>query len=139
MTLIDEKIAEMERHLKTLSEKLDKMKATKKKEKAKKSTSKPATQDKEKEREKPRPKTASKTPAKSPARPPSKAPEKKKAPVKRHKPAYTSSDEDIPVITFEQKKELSDAINNFEGDKLANVVQIIHSSMPHLRDVSFYF
>ncbi|KAG0324703.1 hypothetical protein BG004_003384 [Podila humilis] len=100
------------------------------------SSSKPLVHEekKEKERDKPRSKTASKTPAKAPARPPSKGPEKKKPPVKRPKPAYTSSDEDVPMITFEQKKELSDAINNFEGDKLANVVQIIHSSMPHLRD-----
>ncbi|KAG0289366.1 hypothetical protein BGZ98_003852 [Dissophora globulifera] len=130
----DEKIAEMERHLKTLAEKLKQMKAAKKKEKTERKT-KPS-------QEKPvKPKIASKSPAKTPAKPaPVKAPvpERKKAPVKRSRPVYSSdssdSEDDVPVVTFEQKKELSDSINKFEGDKLANVVQIIHSSMPHLRD-----
>lgn len=137
----DDKIAEMERHLKTLSEKIRLMKAaTKKKEKVeKKAPVKAAPQDKPV-----KPKTAAKTPAKAPPKPaPAKAPapEKKKAPPKRSRPVYSSSsgsssssEEDVPMITFEQKKELSDSINNFEGDKLANVVQIIHSRMPHLRD-----
>ncbi|KAI8361275.1 Bromodomain-containing protein [Mortierella sp. GBAus27b] len=131
----DEKIAEMERHLKTLSEKLKQMKAAKKKERADKKSAK-ATQDKPS-----KPKTASKTPAKAPAKttpPKAAAPERKKAPVKRSRPVYSSDDssseDDVPTITFEQKKELSDSINKFEGEKLANVVQIIHNSMPHLRD-----
>lgn len=150
VTFIDEKIAEMERHLKTLAEKLRMMKATKKKEKTERKSSSNASQEKSA-----KPKTASKAPAKPPAKAAAKAPakpapakapavEKKKAPVRRSKPVYSSSssgssssdEEDVPLITFEQKKELSDSINNFSGDKLANVVQIIHSSMPHLRDVS---
>lgn len=134
---LDEKIAEMERHLKTLSDKLKQMKAAKKKEKVDKKSAK-TTQDKP-----PKPKTASKTPAKAPAKttpPKVSAAGGKKAPVKRSRPVYSSeessSEDDVPTITFEQKKELSDSINKFEGEKLANVVQIIHSSMPHLRDVS---
>ncbi|KAI7820013.1 hypothetical protein BC939DRAFT_458684 [Gamsiella multidivaricata] len=133
----DEKIAEMERHLKTLSEKLKQMKAAKKKEKAEKKSAKASSQEKPAKS-----KTASKTPAKTPAKPApvkASAPERKKVPIKRSRPVYTSesessSEEDVPTITFEQKKELSDSINKFEGDKLANVVQIIHNSMPHLRD-----
>jgi bromodomain-containing factor 1 len=136
----------MERHLKTLSEKIRLMKAaTKKKEKVeKKPPVKPAPQEKPV-----KPKAAAKTPVKAPPKPaPAKAPapEKKKAPPKRSRPVYSSSsgsssssEDDVPMITFEQKKELSDSINNFEGDKLANVVQIIHSRMPHLRDVSRLF
>lgn len=143
---VDDKIAEMERHLKTLSDKLKLMKASKKKEKTeKKPVAKPAPEKVVK------PKVAAKTtPQKAPPKPvPVKAqapvPEKKKTPVKRSRPVYSSSsdsssssEEDVPVITFDQKKELSDAINHFEGDKLANVVQIIHSSMPHLRDVMIH-
>ncbi|KAI7819147.1 Bromodomain-containing protein [Gamsiella multidivaricata] len=94
-------------HLKTLSEKLETMKATKKKEKGdKKSTSK-APQEKNRH--------------------------KKTSSAKKSRTVHTSSDEDV-TITFEQKKELSDRINDLEGDQLAKVVQIIHDSMPHLRD-----
>ncbi|KAF9397339.1 hypothetical protein BGX21_008954, partial [Mortierella sp. AD011] len=122
----DDKIAEMERHLKTLSEKIETMKATKKKEKGDKKVPTKLPQEKSK------PKASSKPP-KSP-KSPTKVLEKKKPSIKRSRPVYSSSDEDVPMITFEQKKELSDSINNFEGDKLANIVQIIHDSMPHLRD-----
>ncbi|KAK3825664.1 MAG: Bromodomain-containing protein [Benniella sp.] len=122
----DDKIAEMERHLKSLSEKLETMKATKKKEKSdRKSVPKPPP-------EKPKPKVVPSVPRES-----SKTTEKKK-PTKRSEPRYTSSDDDdeddVPRITFEQKRELSERINEFEGHQLANVVQIIHDSMPHLRD-----
>jgi len=127
----------MERHLKTLSEKLKQMKAAKKKEKVDKKSTKGASDKPSK------PKTASKTPAKAPAKttaPKANAADRKKVPVKRSRPLYSSEDssseDDVPTITFEQKKELSDSINKFEGEKLANVVQIIHNSMPHLRDVS---
>ncbi|KAF9435155.1 hypothetical protein BGZ76_006802 [Entomortierella beljakovae] len=118
----DDRIAEMERDLKTLSERLETMKAIKKKDKGDKKPS--GKHHLEKQKPKPLPK-----PPKSP-----KPVEKKKSSSKRSRPIYSSSEEDIPMITFEQKKELSDCINNFEGDKLANVVQIIHDSMPHLRD-----
>jgi len=36
----------------------------------------------------------------------------------------------IPVITMEQKKELSESINNLPPEKLGEVVQIIQESMP---------
>ena len=133
--LTDEKIAEMERHLKTLAEKLKQMKAAKKKDKTDRKTIKPS-------QEKPvKPKVAAKTPAKTPVKPTATkapVPERKKVPLKRSRPVYSSessdSEDDVPNITFDQKKELSDSINKFEGEKLATVVQIIHSSMPHLRD-----
>ncbi|KAF9998141.1 hypothetical protein BGZ65_006336, partial [Modicella reniformis] len=122
----DDKIAEMERHLKSLSEKLETMKATKKKERSDRKSIPKITP------EKPKPKPA---PVPSAPKEPAKAVEKKK-PASKKSQTYTSSDEDddVPIITFEQKKELSERINEFEGHQLATVVQIIHDSMPHLRD-----
>ncbi len=40
---------------------------------------------------------------------------------------------EVREITFDEKKELSEAINLLSGDKLSRVVQIIHESMPHLQ------
>ncbi|KAI9313053.1 Bromodomain-containing protein [Dichotomocladium elegans] len=40
--------------------------------------------------------------------------------------------EELPEFTFEQKKDLSERINNLTGDKLNTVVSIIQSSMPNL-------
>ncbi|CAO3573197.1 unnamed protein product [Mortierella alpina] len=120
----DDKIAEMERHLKSLSEKLETMKEAKLKGKGEKKAEPKLAQEKAA-----KPSTAFKTP-KSPVR----APEKR---TKRSRTVITSSDEDedeVPTITFKQKKELSEKINNLDAQKLGTVVQIIHSSMPHLRD-----
>lgn len=44
--------------------------------------------------------------------------------------------DEIREITFEEKKELSEAINTLAGDKLGRVVQIIHESMPQLQGES---
>ena len=44
--------------------------------------------------------------------------------------------EDNDVLSFEQKKELSDAIGQLDGQKLERVIQIIHEGVPEIRDVS---
>lgn len=59
------------------------------------------------------------------------------------KPAKTSSKKkgskkpiaDDDVLTFEQKKDLSESIGKLEGTKLEKVIQIIHEGVPEIRDV----
>jgi hypothetical protein len=46
---------------------------------------------------------------------------------------------DDDVLTFEQKKDLSEAIQKLDGTKLERVIQIIHEGVPEIRDVSFVF
>lgn len=43
---------------------------------------------------------------------------------------------DDDVLTFDQKKDLSEAISRLEGSKLERVIQIIHEGVPEIRDVS---
>jgi len=43
---------------------------------------------------------------------------------------------DDDVLTFEQKKDLSEAIGKLDGAKLERVIQIIHEGVPEIRDVS---
>lgn len=47
-------------------------------------------------------------------------------------PKRPSAVEEFPEFTFDQKKDLSDRINNLQGDDLNTVVQIIQNSMPNL-------
>ncbi len=42
---------------------------------------------------------------------------------------------DDDVLSFEQKKELSDTIGKLDGTKLERVIQIIHEGVPEIRDV----
>ncbi|KAG0267915.1 hypothetical protein BGZ95_002708, partial [Linnemannia exigua] len=124
----DDKIAAMERDLKTLSEKLETMKATKKKEK---SSKQPPSKPLQEKQEKPTKLKSSSTSKSS-----SKTHEHKASSSKRSRPVYASSDDDddVPTITLKQKQELSENISRLEGDKLGKVIQIIHRSMPQLRD-----
>jgi len=46
----------------------------------------------------------------------------------------TSAPVDDDVLTFEQKKDLSEAISNLEGMKLEKVITIIHEGVPEIRD-----
>jgi bromodomain-containing factor 1 len=46
--------------------------------------------------------------------------------------------EELPEFTFDQKKDLSERINNLTGDRLNTVVDIIRSSMPNLDGVSHH-
>lgn len=41
---------------------------------------------------------------------------------------------DDDVLTFEQKKDLSEAIQTLDGTKLEKVIQIIHEGVPEIRD-----
>ena len=50
------------------------------------------------------------------------------------KSAALAGDDD--VLTFEQKKDLSEAIQTLDGQKLERVIQIIHEGVPEIRDVS---
>lgn len=43
---------------------------------------------------------------------------------------------DEEVLSFEQKKDLSETIQNLDGVKLERVIQIIHEGVPEIRDVS---
>jgi hypothetical protein len=43
---------------------------------------------------------------------------------------------DDDVLTFDQKKDLSEAIAKLDGVKLEKVIQIIHEGVPEIRDVS---
>ena len=57
---------------------------------------------------------------------------------KRKRPVKSKSEDDLlPEFTFEQKKDLSESINNLDGNQLNTVVQIIQSSMPNLDGVCF--
>ena len=49
------------------------------------------------------------------------------------KSAAVPGDDD--VLTFEQKKDLSEAIQTLDGQKLERVIQIIHEGVPEIRDV----
>jgi bromodomain-containing factor 1 len=64
---------------------------------------------------------------------------KQPAAVKRKTVNYSSDDSSDDEFTFEQKRDLSEMINNLTGDDLNTVVSIIQSSMPNLSGVSFYF
>jgi len=56
------------------------------------------------------------------------AAKKKSAPKKAQIP-------DDDVLSFEQKKDLSEAIQTLDGQKLERVIQIIHEGVPEIRDV----
>lgn len=40
------------------------------------------------------------------------------------------------TLSFDQKKDLSEAITTLDGQKLEKVIQIIHEGVPEIRDVS---
>ena len=58
----------------------------------------------------------------------------KSAPKKRSSKKSAIPDDD--VLSFDQKKDLSETIQNLDGDKLERVIQIIHEGVPEIRDVS---
>ncbi|KAF8807195.1 Bromodomain-containing protein [Phlegmacium glaucopus] len=59
------------------------------------------------------------------------APKQPKAPSKK-KAKKNIADDDI--LSFEQKKDLSESISKLEGSKLEKVIQIIHEGVPEIRD-----
>lgn len=50
---------------------------------------------------------------------------------KKGKKSITEND----VLTFEQKKALSESIGQLDGAKLEKVIQIIHEGVPEIKDV----
>ncbi|KDQ63862.1 hypothetical protein JAAARDRAFT_29913 [Jaapia argillacea MUCL 33604] len=87
-----------------------------------KGTTKPK---KEKKKEKPAPvASTSKIP---------KAPKPQPAPPKK-KGGKKAAVEEQDVLSFEQKKDLSEAIQKLDGTKLEKVIQIIHEGVPEIRD-----
>ncbi|KAI8995316.1 Bromodomain-containing protein [Trametes punicea] len=107
-------IADMETQIENMKNHLASLKRPKEKKEKKKE-----------KREKPTP------PAASTSKPPpkqSKAPSAPKS--KKGKKPVTDDD----VLTFEQKKDLSDTISKLDGVKLERVIQIIHDGVPEIRD-----
>ena len=84
----------------------------------------PKDKKKKKDREKPQVASGSKSSNKT-----SKSSSKKKS----KKPI---ADDD--VLTFEQKKDLSEAIGKLDGTKLEKVINIIHEGVPEIKDVSIH-
>jgi len=107
-------IAAMETQIETMRNSISALKNQKEK-KSKKSKKKDASA--------PTPATASKAAKKD-----TKAPPKKKAAPKK---AQIPDDD---VLSFEQKKDLSEAIQTLDGQKLERVIQIIHEGVPEIRD-----
>jgi len=108
-------IAAMESQIETMRSSISALKHQKEK-KSKKSKKKDASAS--------NPATASKG-AKKEAKAP---PKKKSAPKKAQIP-------DDDVLSFDQKKDLSEAIQTLDGQKLERVIQIIHEGVPEIRDV----
>ena len=109
-----ETIAAMESQIETMRNSISALK-TQKEKKSKKSKKKDASST-----------TAA---ASKGAKKEAKAPTKKKA---AHKKAQIPDDD---VLSFEQKKDLSEAIQTLDGQKLERVIQIIHEGVPEIRDV----
>lgn len=60
----------------------------------------------------------------------------KQIPQKPGKKKKTKTLPDEEVLSFEQKKDLSETIQTLDGAKLERVIQIIHEGVPEVRDVS---
>ncbi|KAI0670108.1 Bromodomain-containing protein [Trametes maxima] len=92
------------------------------------SLKRPAEKKKKEKKEKPQKATP---PVASTSKPPPKQTKVPPAPkAKKGKKPVTDDD----VLTFEQKKDLSDTISKLDGAKLERVIQIIHEGVPEIRD-----
>ena len=69
---------------------------------------------------------------------PPKANGKKATPSNGHKKTSKRPVTDDDVLSFEQKKQLSDSIGLLDGARLEKVIQIIHEGVPEIRDVRCY-
>ena len=63
-------------------------------------------------------------------------PKQAKTPTSSKKKTAKKPINDDDVLSFEQKKDLSDTIGKLDGAKLERVIQIIHEGVPEIRDVS---
>ena len=80
-----------------------------------------------------------KKPVKQRASPPVASSSKASKPSKPSKKRSSKKHAEIPgedVLSFEQKKDLSETIQQLDGDKLEKVIHIIHEGVPEIRDVS---
>ncbi|KAI8331780.1 Bromodomain-containing protein [Chlamydoabsidia padenii] len=111
----DDRIAELERHIANISQQIASIKSTKKKSDKSKSTKRKSISKSS---------TSKKTSSAKDTKPPSKP---RRRPTTKQRPRKPS--EPLPEFTFEQKKDLSESINNLSGDRLNTVVSIIQSSM----------
>lgn len=58
-----------------------------------------------------------------------------KSPSKKSKKKVVGDDD---VLSFDQKKELSEMIGKLDGAKLEKVIAIIHEGVPEIRDVCLF-
>lgn len=115
-------IAEMEKQIEAMRGTISALKQQKKEKPPKKAA-----------RQQPTPAASSSSkPAKAAASSSKKASTTKKS---GKKSAAVPGDDD--VLTFEQKKDLSEAIQTLDGQKLERVIQIIHEGVPEIRDVRY--
>jgi Bromodomain extra-terminal - transcription regulation len=121
-------IAQLEKQIETMKGNLEALKSEHRNKERKKK------QQKAKERE-PLP------PPPPPPRAPPK-PQPKASTSTTKKKSSSTAKKPIPdddVLTFEQKKDLSETIGKLEGAKLEKVINIIHEGVPEIRDVSSLF
>ncbi|CAO3589782.1 unnamed protein product [Absidia cylindrospora] len=127
----DDRIAELERHIANISQQIASIKSTKKK--SDKSSSKSASSSGTKRKASGSGQRSTTNNKKSSAS--SSTTKDKPAPKPRRRPSAKQAQprklsiHELPEFTFEQKKDLSENINNLSGDRLNTVVSIIQSSM----------
>ncbi|TFY59503.1 hypothetical protein EVJ58_g5736 [Rhodofomes roseus] len=109
-------IADMESQIESMRNNLESMKKTKQPKKEKK-------EKKEKKKAPPPVASTSKAP-----------PKQAKTPTTSKKKTAKRPVLDDDVLSFEQKKDLSDTIGKLDGAKLEKVIQIIHEGVPEIRD-----
>ena len=114
------RIAELESQIEHMNRTLEGLKKDKSKTKKK---------EKKPKQEKPPVPSTSK-----PAPKPAKAAPPKPSTKKNNKRPIADDD----VLSFEQKKDLSDTIAKLDGTKLERVIQIIHEGVPEIRDVRYH-
>ncbi|KAI8889734.1 Bromodomain-containing protein [Backusella circina FSU 941] len=114
----DDKIAELERHIASISQQIASIKS--KKKPVEKTARRPSRSTKEK-------KTATREKKKRTNSTSSSHTKKMNHTAKRK-----TTVAELPEFTFDQKKDLSEEINNLTGERLNTVVTIIQNSMPNL-------
>ncbi|KIY51397.1 Bromodomain-containing protein [Fistulina hepatica ATCC 64428] len=124
--LRQQRIAEMESQIAQMQNNLNELRA------------KPPKKKKEKKervhhipRHQPVASTSKPPPQPKPPKPPKTSTSKKKSSGSSNKRRPLPDDD---VLSFEQKKDLSEAIGNLDGTKLEKVIAIIHDGVPEIRD-----
>ncbi|KAI9301321.1 Bromodomain-containing protein [Cunninghamella echinulata] len=123
---VDDRIAELERHILTITQEIQSIKSGKKK--TDRSTSKSTT----KKRKPTKPSTTANKKQQQIDQPVKRRRSNKSQQQQQQQQQQQRIMDELPEFTFDQKKDLSERINNLVGDKLNTVVNIIQSSMPNL-------